>query len=172
MDYWGGGGQSVSCPPPPLKLLGGGAWPPWPPLFLRLFITLHCIADRMDQNCGTVFPNHNGYGQISFKFSPYNTSHYDCAVDVYSIHDLMVVFVDVNLPNALCGEGNISVTKYYYMYERRDVGFSGIIAWLVAISSRLPERGRKKIDESGKKTATNRPYPHVLQLQNALALRV
>ena len=133
MDYWGG--QCVCWPPS--QIIGGGALaplpppPPPPPLPTPMHcIVLYCVilADRMDQNCGTVFPNHNGYGQISFKFSPYNTSHYDCAVDVYSIHDLMVVFVDVNLPNALCGEGNISVTKYYYMYERRDVGFSGIIS--------------------------------------------
>ena len=34
MDYWGAKGY---VGPPPLKLLGGPG-PPWPPLFLRLWI--------------------------------------------------------------------------------------------------------------------------------------
>ena len=33
MDYWGGPKGMLA---PPLKLLGGGPGPPWPPLFLRL----------------------------------------------------------------------------------------------------------------------------------------
>ena len=32
MDYWGGGGGGAKgYVGPPLTLLGGGAWPPWPP---------------------------------------------------------------------------------------------------------------------------------------------
>ena len=37
MEYWGGAKGILA---PPLKLLGGEAWPPWHPLFLRLCVRL------------------------------------------------------------------------------------------------------------------------------------
>ena len=50
MDYWGGGGGGggKGYVGPPSQIIGG-AWPPWPPLFLRLcvFASKFCSDDEI-----------------------------------------------------------------------------------------------------------------------------
>ena len=66
----GGGGQRVCWPPPPSQIIGGGAWPPWPPLFLRLCIHLTFLLCSHVSSDVSWFGTHRGlvckYSAIRF----------------------------------------------------------------------------------------------------------
>ena len=49
VDYWGGP-KGMLAPPPPLQNYWG-AWPPWPPLFLRLCYRQHCLFKGPVDRC-------------------------------------------------------------------------------------------------------------------------
>ena len=65
MDYWGAKGY-VGLPP--LKLLGGGGWPPLAPLFLRLCPTKLCYTRLFGQGFACQDNGHSSHTKSSTPF--------------------------------------------------------------------------------------------------------